>query len=175
MAVHIYRGKVWKCGDQVDTYQILPKEYWMGNIGELDEKKLAKAAMAGYDKNFGDQALNGEIQFILAGKNFGGGGKSIEHPIYALKGAGVQLILAESVSRYFFRNLFNNGLPVIIQEGVSEIADTGDEIEVDLEKGEIRNISKKKDLSILPIPKFLLEMVEVGGYVNYVKNKISAN
>ena len=79
--------------------------------------------------NFAAEASSGKYSFIIAGRNFGGGGKSIEHPIIAIKGAGVKAVIAESASRYFFRNAINNGLPILICEGITSNVRTGDDLE----------------------------------------------
>src|SRR6056297_3284571 len=169
------KGVVWTCGDQVDTYKILPKEYWMGDIGSLDEEKLADHVMEGYDSNFAEEAREKNYKFIIAGKNFGGGGKSIEHPIYALKGIGIEVILAESVSRYFYRNLINNGILVIIQEGIKSFADTEDELTINLNTGILLNETKNKEINFTAPPEFLLKILNKGGYKNYIKDQLKAS
>jgi 3-isopropylmalate/(R)-2-methylmalate dehydratase small subunit len=136
-------------------------------------EELGKHAMEGADRNFALEASSGKYSFIIAGRNFGGGGKSIEHPIFAIKGAGVKAVVAESSSRYFFRNAINNGLPILICEGITSKVRTGDELEIDLSKGEIRNLSTGTKLKSAPIPDNLMQILQMGGYIPYTKKKMA--
>jgi 3-isopropylmalate/(R)-2-methylmalate dehydratase small subunit len=169
------RGKAWVCGDFTDSYKILPEQYWKGGskIGNLNMEELGRHAMEGADPDFAAQALAGEYSFIVAGRNFGGGGKSIEHPIFAIKGAGVKAVITESSSRYFFRNSINNGLPILICEGITSKVRTGDELEVSLSDGEIRNVTRGEMLKSAPIPQELMRILEMGGYIPYAKSKMA--
>jgi 3-isopropylmalate/(R)-2-methylmalate dehydratase small subunit len=172
----VLRGKAWVCGDFTDANKILPDQFWKGgaNLGSLNAAELGKGAMAGIDPTFGAKALAGEYSFIVAGKNFGGGGKSIEHPIYAIKGAGVKAVIAESFSRYFFRNATNNGLPILVCEGVTGKVKTGDELEVDPSKGEVRNLTTGTTLHSRPMPEIAIKILEAGGYIPYTKQRLAA-
>jgi len=170
----ILKGKAWVCGDYTDAYKILPKEYWGGaKIGNLNSGELGKYAMAGVDPQFAADAMGGKYSFIVGGRNFGGGGKSIEHPIYAIKGAMVKAVLAESCSRYFFRNAINNGLLVMICEGITKKVKKGDDLEIDMAKGKVLNISTGEHLQSVPIPDVALEILRMGGYIAYTKKKLS--
>ena len=171
----ILKGKAWVCGDCTDSYKILPEHYWQGGskVGTLNAEELGKHAMEGADPDFAAQARSGKYSFIIAGRNFGGGGKSIEHPIFAIKGAGVKAVIAESSSRYFFRNAINNGLPILICEGVTSNVRTGDELEIDLSNGEIRNRTTGAQLKSAPIPETLMEILQMGGYIPYTKKKMA--
>jgi 3-isopropylmalate/(R)-2-methylmalate dehydratase small subunit len=170
----ILKGKAWVCGDFTDSYKILPECYWNGaaKIASLDMEELGQHAMEGVDPHFAADALAGKYSFIIGGRNFGGGGKSIEHPIFAIKGAGVKAVIAESSSRYFFRNAINNGLPILICQGITSKVKTGDELEVDLSNGEIRNVTSREKLMSAPIPPDLMEILMMGGYVSYTKKKM---
>jgi 3-isopropylmalate/(R)-2-methylmalate dehydratase small subunit len=171
----ILRGKAWVCGDYTDSYKILPEEYWQGGakVGNLNMEELGKHAMEGSDQDFAAEALAGKYSFIIAGRNFGGGGKSIEHPIFAIKGAGVKAVIAESSSRYFFRNAINNGLPILICEGISSKVKTGDDLEIDFSKGEIRNLTTGTKLKSAPLPENLIQILQMGGYIPYTKKKMA--
>lgn len=162
-------GKVWAHPGMIDTNQILPQQYWMQKYGELDLAALGEHAMEGLDATFAEKALAGEYSFIVAGENFGGGGKSMEHPIYALKGVGIKAVIAESVSRYFFRNMINNGVLVLIKHDISSFANTGDEIAISPGDGTIRNITQGTATKFEPMPEFLTKIVESGGYIDYLK------
>lgn len=164
----VLRGKAWVCGDYVDSYQILPEPYWK-KAGSLNMAELGKHAMEGLDPSFAAQAASGEYSFIVAGRNFGGGGKSIEHPVFAIRGAGIKAVIGESISRYFFRNSINNGMPVFICQGISSNVKTGDTLEVELAAGEIRNLTTGKIFKVSRLPENLVEILNAGGYIPYTK------
>lgn len=88
----------------------------------LDPEDLGRWALervapefAGVENGF----KNSDYSIVVAGKNFGGG-KSIEHPVISLIGAGVEVVLADSFARCNFRNSINNGLPVAECKGISQ-------------------------------------------------------
>ncbi len=169
----VLKGKAWVCGDYTDSYQILPEEYWK-KPGSLNMQELGKHAMEGVDPGFAAAAAAGKYSFIVSGRNFGGGGKSIEHPVYAIRGAGIKAVISESISRYFFRNAINNGLPVVICEGISSSIKTGDSLEVELAAGEIRNLTTGKTFKVDRLPENLMEILNAGGYLPYLKAEVSA-
>ena len=171
----ILKGKAWVCGDYTDSHKILPEQYWQGGtkVGNLNAEELGKHAMEGADQNFAAEARSGKYSFIIAGRNFGGGGKSIEHPIIAIKGAGVKAVIAESSSRYFFRNAINNGLPILICEGITSKVKTGDDLEIDLSHGEIRDLTTGTKLRFAPIPENLMQILQMGGYIPYTKKRMA--
>ena len=172
----IFRGKARVFGDYINAYQILPDQYMKGgaNSSTLNAEEFGKHALEGADPTFAGDALSGKYSIIVAGRNFGGGGKSIEHPIYAIKGATVRAVIAESCSRYFFRNAINNGLLIMTCKGISEKVKTGDELEVNLTKGEIRNMTTGVQLQSTPLPRIALDILEIGGYIAYTKKRLSA-
>ncbi len=167
----ILKGNAWVCGDYTDSYQILPEPYWK-KPGSLNMQELGKHAMEGLDPNFAAEAASGKYSFIVAGRNFGGGGKSIEHPVYAIRGAGVKAVISESISRYFFRNAINNGLPVLICEGITSNVKIGDSLEVELAAGEIRNLTTGKIFKVSRLPEDLMEILNAGGYLPLMKEKM---
>lgn len=171
MVKKVLKGAAWVCPDYTDSYKILPKKYWMNAIEELDADELSKHVMEGIDTKFASMARGGGFKFIVAGKNFGGGGKSIEHPVYAIKGAGIEAVIAESVSRYFYRNSINNGLPILMCPGITKIVETGDDLEVDLGKGQINNLTKNKSRKTVPLSELALDIVLAGGYIPYIREK----
>jgi 3-isopropylmalate/(R)-2-methylmalate dehydratase small subunit len=172
----IIKRRAWVCGDYVDAYKILPEKYWRGGaqMGSLNAEEMGKHAMEGVDPGFASNAMAGKYSIIVGGRNFGGGGKSIEHPIFAIKGAGVKVVIAESASRYFFRNAVNNGLPILICEGITARVKTGDELEVNLSRGEITNVTSGVRLESAPVPEDLLQILAMGGYIAYTKQRLAA-
>ena len=86
----ILKGKAWVCGDYTDSYQILPERYWNSaeKLASLDPADLGQHAMAGADPNFAADARNGKYAFIIAGRNFGGGGKVSNIPFLPSRAPG---------------------------------------------------------------------------------------
>jgi len=157
----ILKGRVWKFGDNISTDHIIPGRYYhlRSNLPEL-----AKHVMEDADPDFPNKVRPGD--FIVAGKNFGMG-SSREHAAIVIKLANVSAVIAKSFARIFFRNAINNGLPVIIAD--TDKIDDGDELEVDLEKGIIKDLSKNIEIKIKPLPKTMIEILKAGGIVEYIK------
>jgi 3-isopropylmalate dehydratase small subunit len=159
------RGYVWKFGDDVDTDVIIPARY----LNTSDPKELAAHCMEDADPEFAQKVSKGDI--IVAGKNFGCG-SSREHAPLAIKGAGVSCVIAASFARIFYRNAVNIGLPILeCPEAAAEL-ETGDEVEVDLAAGMIKNLSKKKTYRAVPFPAFMQEIIKAGGLINYVRERM---
>ncbi len=104
---------------------------------------------------------------MVGGSNFGLG-SSREHAPLVIKMAGVSAVLAKSVARIFFRNAINRGLPVLICD-TDKIKD-GDELEVDMAGGKIKNLTRGKEITFKPIPEFMLNIINEGGLVPYITN-----
>jgi len=166
----IVRGKVWKFGDNVDTDQIIPARY----LNTADPNELAKHVMEDSEQpDFAAKHSSGDI--ILAGKNFGCG-SSREHAPVAIKHAGVPVVVAKSFARIFYRNAINIGLPIV--EAPEEFVDQteqGDEIEVDLERGVIKNLTKGLEAKFKPIPPEVAAILKAGGLMAYAKERLGGN
>lgn len=159
------KGKAWKFGDDVDTDIIIPGRY----LVLTDEKELAKHLMEGSDPEFSEKVKKGDI--IVAGKNFGCG-SSREHAPIAIKGAGISAVVAESFARIFYRNAINVGIPLLESKDISKNVSNGDEIEIDMEKGILRNLNTSKEFEIKSMPKFMLKILNKGGLIPYLKNQL---
>ena len=105
---------------------------------------------------------------IVADKNFGCG-SSREHAPISIKGAGVSCVIAKSFARIFFRNCINIGLPIIESDEAVDNIDKGDKLEIDLSKGEIKNITKKQTYKAQPFPEFMQKLIKAGGLLSYIK------
>lgn len=157
-------GKVFKYQDNIDTDVIIPARY----LNTTDSKELAKYCMIDIDEAFAEKVNPGD--FIVAGENFGCG-SSREHAPIAIKESGIKCVIAKNYARIFYRNSFNIGLPILESEEAAEKIEDGDEIEVDISTGEIRNITKNETYYANPIPEFMQKIIEAGGLVEYVKDK----
>jgi len=151
--------RVWKFGDDVDTDAIIPGRF----LTIYDPKELAKHAFEGTRPDFTHNVQKGDI--VVAGRNFGCG-SSREHAPLALLGAGVNVVIAQSFARIFYRNAINIGLLPLVCTGTDEIKD-GSSIEVDIKHSVAR--VNRKSYRLDPIPTFLQEIVDAGGLVEYAK------
>lgn len=161
------KGRIFKFGDNIDTDVIIPARY----LNTTSPEELAAHLMEDADPEFPKKVKKGDI--IVAGKNFGCG-SSREHAAIAIKGAGVPIVIAESFARIFFRNAFNTGLPLVKLESTSSFK-TGDEVEVDLEEGWVKNLRTGEKHFCRPIPPFMMELLKSGGLMNYLKKKLEGS
>ncbi len=159
------KGNVWKFGDDIDTDIIIPGRY----LVMRDPKDLAKHVMEGLDPEFHQKVNEGD--FIVGGSNFGCG-SSREHAPLALQGAGISAVIAESFARIFYRNSINVGIPLLEAPGISQHLETGDEIEVDMEKGVIHKLETGEEFTFKKLPEFMLEILNKGGLIPYVREQM---
>lgn len=162
--IKILTGKAHKYGSNINTDEIIPARY----LNTSDPNELAKHCLEDLDSNFVQKLNPGD--FIVAGTNFGCG-SSREHAPLCIKAAGVSGVIAKSFARIFFRNAINIGLPILESEVAVEDIKDGDLLEVDLSKGEIHNITRKKTYKAQPFPDFMQEIILKGGLLNYIKEK----
>jgi 3-isopropylmalate/(R)-2-methylmalate dehydratase small subunit len=157
----VLRGKAFKFGDNISTDHIIPGRYahLRSNLPEL-----AKHVLEDADHTFVSKVKKGD--FIVAGSNFGLG-SSREHAPLVIKMAGVSAILAKSVARIFFRNAINLGLSVLICD--TDGIDDGDELEVDLAAGTVRNITNGRKFTFGKIPEVMLRILDEGGLIPYIQ------
>lgn len=161
----VLEGSAWKYGRDVNTDLIIPARY----LVSWDADELGKACLEGLDPQFSKKVKPGDI--IVAEENFGCG-SSREHAPMAIKGAGVSCVIAKSFARIFYRNAINMGLPILeAAEAVDDIQ-SGHQLRVDLEKGEITNVTTGRSFSAQPYPPFMQELIAKGGLIPYVKARL---
>lgn len=159
------QGKVFKYGNDIDTDVIIPARH----LNTTEPKELAKHCMEDIDKDFINQVKKGDV--IVALKNFGCG-SSREHAPIAIKAAGISCVIAKSYARIFYRNSFNIGLPILECDEAAEKIQAGDDISVDFESGIIINKTKNEEYKAEPFPEFIQQIINQGGLVGYVSNKL---
>jgi 3-isopropylmalate dehydratase, small subunit len=159
-----FSGKVYKFGSNVDTDAIIPARY----LNTMDPKELALHCMEDADPEFPGKVKAGDI--IVAGKNFGCG-SSREHAPIAIKGAGVACVIADSFARIFYRNAINIGLPILECPAAAIAIQEGDEVEVELENGQIQNLRTGDIYQAAPFPEFMQGIMAQGGLIEYVREK----
>lgn len=157
----ILKGKVHKFSDDINTDDIIAAKY----LVSTDGAELGRHCMETINPSFSQAVSPGDI--IVAGNNFGCG-SSREHAPLAIKGCGVSAVIAKSFAAIFFRNAINIGLPFLELADVDKI-NHGDMIEIDLSTGVINNLTQNTQFKTQAFPKFLQQIVECGGLINYIK------
>ena len=155
---HVYKR------DHINTDEIIPARY----LNTDDEAELARHCLEDLDKDFVSKVRKGDV--IVASEDFGCG-SSREHAVWAIRGAGVQTIIAKSFARIFYRNAINNGFYVIESPDGLEKINNGDELEIDYKTGLIKNKTADVDISFNPLPEFALEIINDGGLLNHITKK----
>lgn len=155
------KGKAHKFGDDVNTDYIISGRY---KFKTQDMKELARHVMEDLDPEFYDRIQAGD--FIVAGKNFGCGSSREQAPL-AILHAGIGAVLAKSFARIFYRNSINTGLPLL--ECNTDEINSGDELELDMVQGVIRNKTRQVDIPIKPLPPFMLKILSDGGLAEHFR------
>ena len=177
----IITGRAYVLGDNVDTDQIIPAQYLSFNPAQPEERKFfgmyansgVPEAQAGLPKGnvrfVRDNEFKSDYAIIIGGKNFGCG-SSREHAPLALAEAGVKCVIAEFYARIFFRNSINGGylLPLESEQRLVEKIQTGDELEIDLQKRVVMNKTRNEQYQLKPIGD-VLPIIEAGGVFEYAK------
>jgi 3-isopropylmalate/(R)-2-methylmalate dehydratase small subunit len=155
------KGQVFKFGDNISTDLIVP-----GRLAGLRSNlpELAKHVLEDADPTFASRVKPGD--FVVGGSNFGLG-SSREHAPLVIKMSGVSAVLAKSVARIFFRNAINQGLPVLICD--TSVIHDGDQLEVDLAAGTVKDVTNGKLLTFGKIPPVMLNILNEGGLLPYIK------
>ena len=153
----IIKGRAYVLGNDIDTDQIIPAQHLVYSLSNPEERKMyGRYALSSVPDNQAGLP-NGNIRFvrdgkdtsgynvIIAGKNFGCG-SSREHAPVALHIAGVEAAIAESYARIFYRNVVDGGFFIPFETGdhLYKEIETGDEIEIDVKKGLLKNITQAK-------------------------------
>ena len=159
-------GKVHKYGDNVDTDVIIPARH----LNTSDHKELANHCMEDIDTEFVKKVKRGDI--MVGGENFGCG-SSREHAPISIKASGISCIIAKSFARIFFRNAINIGLPILEQSEFVNDCKNGDEIEVDIANGIIKNVTQNKEYKTNSYPEKIQNLIRKGGLINYTKEKLN--
>ena len=148
--------------DNIDTDVIIPGTY----LKIHDYNELATHAMEGLDPEFPSKVKDGD--FIVAGKNFGCG-SSREHAPIALSTCGIKAVIATSLARIFYRNSVDGAflLPIEVDEETYKKISNSDQLEINIEKNEIKNITKNESYSMKPFSEIIAKIIAAGGLFKY--------
>ncbi len=161
-----FKGKAWIFDSNIDTDQIYPGKY----LPLTDKKEMGRVAMSGIEgrEDFAKRVSPGDI--VLAGPNFGCG-SSREHAVVALREAGVSVVIAPSFARIFYRNAVNLGYPILESDAVTQVKE-GDELEVDADRGVIRDVTTGKEYACTTLTGLEKEISAAGGLIPYLKREM---
>ena len=152
---HVYKR------DHINTDEIIPARY----LNTDDEMELAQHCMEDLDGDFVNKVKRGDA--IVSGEDFGCG-SSREHAVWALRGVGIQTVIAKTFARIFYRNAINNGFYLIESPDAPEKISDGDELQIDLKAGLIKNVTSGIDIKFNPLPDFALEIIQDGGLLEHI-------
>jgi 3-isopropylmalate/(R)-2-methylmalate dehydratase small subunit len=155
-----FTGRAHVYGDDVDTDRIIAGKY----TKTLNLQDLADHVLEDLDVDFRSKLRKGDV--LVAGTNFGCGSSREQAPL-ALKVAGVSAVVSTYFARIFFRNAINIGLPVLEVPDLE--AETGDEIQIDLKQGVVRNLTKGVEYIASAMPQVMIDILDQGGLVSYLK------
>ncbi len=155
---HVYKR------DHINTDEIIPARY----LNTDDVAELSMHCMEDLDTDFMDKCKAGDV--IVAGDDFGCG-SSREHAVWALQGAKVGAVIAQTFARIFYRNCINCGFyPVELPDATNKISD-GDDIEIDYANGVIDNKTQGTRVEFKPLPDFAIEIINDGGLLKHISKK----
>ena len=158
-------AKAWKVGNNIDTDLIIAARY----LNDASDENMRNHCMEDVIPDYANTIAPGDV--LVAGSNFGCG-SSREHAPISIKVAGTSCVIAESFARIFYRNAINIGLPIIESPEAAKAIDQGDELDINLEEGVIKNLTKNETYHFEKVPAFIQKIVESGNLLNYVKEKV---
>lgn len=157
-------GRAWKYGDNINTDVIFPGKYTYTVTGRAE---IAKRALEDLDATFAANVKPGDV--VVAGRNWGCG-SSREQAATCLVYNGVQVIIAESFSRIFYRNALNCGLLAIVCPAAAQAIQPGETVQVNLAANQIT--CSAGVFSFPPFSPSVMGIVEAGGLIEYVKHQM---
>ena len=158
------RANCIKYGDDISTDLIIAGKY----TKTLDLSDLALHCMEDLDKDFHRRVDSENCKIIVAGKYFGCGSSREQAPV-AIRESGIQLVVAKSFARIFYRNAVNIGVPIV--ECDTDHIDDGDELEYELGAASLKNRTKGEEYPVAPMPEIMVEIMLDGGIAKHFRKK----
>lgn len=165
MSVIRVEGKAWVFGDNINTDAMAPGLYFKAPMSVM-----AKHCLESVDSAFANEVQTGDI--VVGGANFGVG-SAREQAAMALQYLGVGAVLAPSFGRIFYRNSLNFGIPTLVFPAAAQIS-AGDRLRIDPVSGRIENLTQGRDYTVAGLPEHLMAMVQAGGLLPWLKQRIDA-
>ncbi|MGH8616993.1 MAG: hypothetical protein ACREUW_04830 [Burkholderiales bacterium] len=161
----LLRGRCYKLGHDVPHPDgVIPQRFIIARC--FDPAELIPHLFEKTDPGFHARAKAGDI--IVAGRNFGMGPKM--NGYIAMRALGLGLV-CESMPYLAYRAAIGEGLKVMTDcPAATEICETGDDLEVDFRNGFFINHTRDIRREYPPVPDALLELVERGGNIGWLKH-----
>lgn len=157
--------KVWKYGDDINTDMLFPGKY---TYTCSTAEEIKPHLLEDLDPHFAQNVKPGDL--IFAGKNFGCG-SSREQPALGLKAVGISAVVAKSYARIFYRAAINQGLLLIECPEAIDAYLPGDDVELNLQHGEI--VVAGKQFFFPTLPPEILAIRDAGGLLEYTRKKLA--
>lgn len=158
----IFQGRCWKFGDNIPTDALTPT-----HVMFKSPKEMAASVLETLNPVFPKQVRPGDI--LVAGRNFGcSSGRALAAK--ALQATGIGAVVSELFARTFYRNGHEIGMPLLEAPGVHALVNDGDQLRVDVRKGTVENLTTRTQLQGTAPSPFLLEMLEAGGLIPFLKS-----
>jgi 3-isopropylmalate/(R)-2-methylmalate dehydratase small subunit len=152
-----FEGPCWTFGDNIPTDRLVKSKYVFEPMTEI-----VRHVLEDLDPEFPQRVRPGDI--VVTGKHFGqSSGRAIATK--ALQATGIGCVVAESFARTFYRNCFEVGLPALELPGITELAQRGDTLRVDITTGTVTNLTSGASANGAPADPFLVEMLAAGGLI----------
>ena len=155
-------AKAFKYGDDINTDYIISGKY---KFKSNDMEVMAHYAMEELDPEYYNK-VKPEGGFLVAGTNFGMGSSREQAPLVLIH-SNTRAVLAKSFARIFYRNAINTGLPVV--ECDTDRIAQGDELEIDLESGIVKNLTQGTEIEFPPLPPVMAQLLADGGLAEHFK------
>jgi len=155
-------AKAFKYGDDINTDYIISGKY---KFKSNDMEVMAHYAMEELDPEYYNK-VKPEGGFLVAGTNFGMGSSREQAPLVLIH-SNTRAVLAKSFARIFYRNAINTGLPVV--ECDTDKIDQGDELEIDLQSGIVKNLTQGTEIEFPPLPPVMAQLLADGGLAEHFK------
>ena len=156
------KAKAFKYGDDINTDYIISGKY---KFKSNDMAAMSVHAMEELDPHYYEK-VSPEGGFLVAGTNFGMGSSREQAPL-VLIGSNTKAVLAKTFARIFFRNAINTGLPVV--ECDTDRINDGDDLELDLANGVVRNLTQGTEIPFAPLPPVMAQLLADGGLVEHFR------
>lgn len=160
------KGKCHKFGhDMGHDGPVMAFKYVLERV--IDPEVLIAHLFEESDPTFRERAKRGDI--IVAGRNFGKGKAHVQGYI-AMQALGLGM-LCESMPFLTYRGAISVGMMLMAEcAGVTECAETGDDLDVDFMTGRFVNLTRNITREFPPIPEGLRDTVRLGGTKGVLKH-----
>jgi 3-isopropylmalate/(R)-2-methylmalate dehydratase small subunit len=163
----VVRDKKGKAIDDIDTDMIFHNKY----LHIVDINEMGQYAFDNLDgwKDFASKAQKDDI--LVLGANFGSG-SSRQQAVDCFTALGVQILVAKSYGAIYKRNAINAGMPLLVSNLIDDAAfvETGDQLEINLESGLIKNLTKQKEIQTQGMSKVQMDIYQAGSLFDYAKD-----